>query len=237
MLLYIIRHGDPDYETDSLTPKGRKQALALAKRLAVNGLDKIYSSPLGRARQTAKATCELLNLAMETEDWTSENRAYMDLSVIHEDGRRGWIFQQQRTNILNDDTILLGQNWDLADCYQGYTNDFKGGVQKIRDASDEFLSRHGYTRDGGIYRITDPNDDRVAVFCHQGFGITWLSHLLNIPPHIFWSGFDLTHSGVTIVHFENYANGVTVPTCLVLSDTSHIYKEDLPLEYNNWIKI
>ena len=41
MLLYIIRHGDPCYNPDSLTEKGKRQAEALARRLAVNGLDKI----------------------------------------------------------------------------------------------------------------------------------------------------------------------------------------------------
>ncbi|MBQ1206574.1 MAG: histidine phosphatase family protein, partial [Clostridia bacterium] len=54
MLLYVIRHGDPIYNPDSLTEKGKRQAEALARRLAVNGLDKIYSSPLVRAQQTAQ---------------------------------------------------------------------------------------------------------------------------------------------------------------------------------------
>ena len=31
MLLYIVRHGDPIYNPDSLTPKGHLQAKALAK--------------------------------------------------------------------------------------------------------------------------------------------------------------------------------------------------------------
>ena len=41
MLLFIVRHGDPIYNPDSLTPKGHLQAQALAKRFAVNGLDEI----------------------------------------------------------------------------------------------------------------------------------------------------------------------------------------------------
>jgi len=237
MLLYILRHGDPDYETDSLTPKGSLQAQALAKRLAVNGLDKIYSSPLGRAKQTAQATCDLLGIDMDIEDWTSESLAYRDLSVIHDDGQSRWVFHQQRTALINDDTISLGDDWGKAQCFRQYDNDFTGGVRRIKDASDAFLARHGYQREGSIYRITEPNDERVAVFCHQGFGITWLSHLLNIPPHIFWAGFDMTHSAITILHFENYADGFTVPMCLTLSDTSHIYGDGLPLEYNNWLKI
>ena len=34
MLLYIIRHGEPDYAADSLTETGRKQAELVALRLA-----------------------------------------------------------------------------------------------------------------------------------------------------------------------------------------------------------
>ena len=60
MLLYIIRHADPIYNPDSLTELGHKQAEALAKRLAVNGLDRVYSSPNMRAQMTAKPACELL---------------------------------------------------------------------------------------------------------------------------------------------------------------------------------
>ena len=69
MLLYVVRHGDPDYEHDSLTPLGQRQAEAVARRLAVNGLDRIYSSPLGRAVATAKPTSEILRLPIEIEDW------------------------------------------------------------------------------------------------------------------------------------------------------------------------
>ena len=44
MLLFYIRHGDPVYDPDSLTPLGLKQAEAVAKRLALFGIDEIYAS-------------------------------------------------------------------------------------------------------------------------------------------------------------------------------------------------
>ena len=50
MLLYIVRHGDPDDTTDSLTERGVLQAEAVAKRLAEAGIDRIFTSPMGRAR-------------------------------------------------------------------------------------------------------------------------------------------------------------------------------------------
>ena len=41
MLLFLIRHGDPIYDPDSLTPLGKKQAEAVAKRLALYGKSKL----------------------------------------------------------------------------------------------------------------------------------------------------------------------------------------------------
>ena len=45
MLLYIIRHGHPDYETDSLTEVGKIQAGLVGKRMAEEKIDRIFSSP------------------------------------------------------------------------------------------------------------------------------------------------------------------------------------------------
>ena len=243
MLLFVVRHGDPIYRPDSLTPKGHLQAKALAKRFAINGLDRIYSSPLIRARQTAQPTCEILGKELKIEPWTSENLAEADFFVQNRknDGRRGWVFHQPTTNLKNDNTVnLTMNNWFEAEglqCYEEQNKFFRLGYERIKRDSDEFIARHGYKREGAVYKITNPNDERIAVFCHQGFGVTWLSHLFNIPPHIFWSTFDLSHSGVTVIQFENYESGYTTPKCLCLSDLSHILNDDLPYEYNNTIKL
>ena len=60
MLLFYVRHGDPIYSPDSLTPLGHEQAKALAKRLLPHGIDEIYSSPTKRAQLTATPIAELL---------------------------------------------------------------------------------------------------------------------------------------------------------------------------------
>lgn len=232
MLLFIVRHGDPIYNPDSLTEKGHAQARALTDRFAVHGLDRVYSSPLIRAQQTAQPTCERLGIEYTIEEWTSEGLAWNDLSVDF-GGRRTWVFAQQNTNFKNDDTINVTSGWTDIEAFKNF--DLKKGLERIGAASDEFLARQGYRRDGAKYIIERPNDDRVAVFCHQGFGLTWLSHLLMIPPHIFWATFDITHSAVTVLQFANNSNGITSPKCLCLSDMSHILRTELPYQYNNHI--
>jgi len=233
MLLYIIRHGDPDYANDTLTPKGKLQADSLAKRLAVHGIDKVYSSPLGRARLTAQPTCDLLGLECHIEPWTSENLAWEHFSTVFPDGARKWVFSQQTTVLKNDKTVYLGERWYEAEGLKMI--DAKKGYEMLVENSDKFLKKLGYEREGSVYKIIEPNNDRVAVFCHEGFGLTWMSHLLMIPPHIFWTSFAITHSGFSVFEFKNNPDGYTTPKCLCLSDTSHLYREGLPLKYNNKI--
>ena len=60
MLFFYIRHGDPIYDPDSLTALGKRQAEAVARRLALYGIDEIYASTSTRAIQTATPTSEIL---------------------------------------------------------------------------------------------------------------------------------------------------------------------------------
>ena len=42
MRILIIRHGDPDYEIDGLTEKGKREAALLAKRLEKEDITAVY---------------------------------------------------------------------------------------------------------------------------------------------------------------------------------------------------
>ena len=67
MIFYYVRHGDPIYDPDSLTPLGKRQAEAVAKRLSVYGLDEIYASTSNRAILTATPTAEILKKEIKPE--------------------------------------------------------------------------------------------------------------------------------------------------------------------------
>ena len=51
MLFFYIRHGDPIYNPDMLTPLGQEQAHAVAKRLALFGIDRVFASSSNRAKR------------------------------------------------------------------------------------------------------------------------------------------------------------------------------------------
>ena len=233
MLLYIIRHGDPIYNPDTLTHKGRLQANALAKRLAVHGLDKIYSSPMGRAKETAQPTCDLLGLQMNIEEWTREVDDRFTLTMP--DGSNEFAINVENTKLRSEENLNLGADWHKSEIFSSINA--REEYEKICKSSDEFLARHGYKRENGVYKITAANNDRIAVFCHGGFISFWLSHLLNIPPHVFIAGIGINHTGVTVIDFENRENGYTAPYCLALSDISHIFKENLPFRFTNYIDL
>ena len=54
MRILLIRHGDPDYEHDTLTEKGRREAELLAKRASSLAMGSCYQYHLGRAMDTAQ---------------------------------------------------------------------------------------------------------------------------------------------------------------------------------------
>ena len=72
MRLMIIRHGDPDYERDSLTEKGWREAAFLADRIARLDVKEFYVSPLGRARDTASLTLEKMGRTATVCPWLRE---------------------------------------------------------------------------------------------------------------------------------------------------------------------
>jgi len=233
MLLYIIRHGDPDYTTDTLTERGWLQAEAVGKRMADAKIDRIFSSPMGRAGQTAEPACRLLGLEYEVLDWTHEIGD--ERKTLCADGER-------RSITIIPNTLLREDHQDLT-FDQAYTQhpvialtEMDKAMAYIAENGRAFLERLGYREEkNGLYRILRPSEERVALFCHGAFTRAWLASLLHIPVHMMWADFGYTHSGVTVLRFANYESGFTAPQCLCYSDMSHLYAAGLDMKYdNNW---
>ena len=235
MILYYIRHGDPIYNPDSLTPLGVRQAEAVAKRLALYGVDKIYSSTSNRAIQTAKPTCELLKMEPELLDFANEKHAWDELTIEKADGiNKMWLFHHKMAlELFNSKEIRdLGDRWFEHPEFKG--RDYGKGINRIYDEADAFLESLGYEhiRYTGKYKVNRSNDERVALFAHQGFGLAFLSCLLDIPYPMFCTHFDMSHTGVTVIEFRKEYD-YCFPKILTLSSDSHLYHEGLPTKYGN----
>lgn len=236
MLFFYIRHGDPIYNPDSLTPLGERQAEAVAKRLALYGVDRIFASTSNRAIQTATPTAQILKKDITQLDFCNENLAWRDFTVATETGRT-WTFQDKETRRLfcSKEILDLKEKWyshpAFTDC------NFEKGIQRVTEESDKLFADLGYEHisDTGAYKVLKDNNERVALFAHQGFGMAFLSCLLDIPYPVFSLHFDTCHTGVTVIEFKD-EGGITIPKILTLSNDSHIYREGLPTNYNNMIR-
>ncbi len=221
MRLYIVRHADPDYVNDSITEKGHREAKALAKKFSKQGLDKIYCSPKGRAIATMNYTRELLKLEGEIEEWTQE--VWPQLYSQNEEGRYKALFQYPGETFRSAYPLPAHDSWEKAEIFR-MNPDAREAIHELRADSDQFLKRLGYERSGGLYRCIKPNQEQIAIFCHAGFALTWLSILLEIPVTLMWSGFFLPPSSVTTILFEERSGEWAVPRCIGLGDVSHVYE-------------
>ena len=234
MLLYIIRHGEPDYSTDTLTARGKLQAEAVAKRMVDSKINVVYSSPMGRAKETAEPTCRLLGLSCNIENWMQE----IDEAVRtpFPDGVRKSVSNMQKTYFRENENILLPYEKSF-ECQGIKQSGMKKATEYIERNGNKFCERLGYKEENGVYRILRKNEDRIAVFCHGAFSRAWMSSLFHIPLHLLWASTEMTHTGVTVIEFKNYENGITSPVCLCFSDMSHLYANNLDMKYCNGVEV
>ena len=239
MLFFYIRHGDPIYKPNQLTPLGKRQAAAVAKRLALFGIDEIYSSTSNRAIETAQPTFELVQSSLKTKeiqllDFCNEAHAWEGFTALYEERNR-WVFSipEYRRLFCTPEIVSLGNNW-----YEHpKLSRFKPGMERVRQDTAAFFEALGYKHiEGtGCYEVIKDNEDRVALFAHQGFGLAFLSAILDVPYPTFCTHFDMTHSGMTVIEFKN-EDGIAIPRMLTLSSDSHLYREGLPLDYSHQIR-
>lgn len=223
MKFYIIRHGNPDYANDCLTELGKRQAEVLVPRLADYGITRIFTSPMGRARETAAPACEALGLTPKVEEWAHEIRFYCN----HPSKGRIFGTCAPEETMRSEEVFSLGENWHTHPLYA----DTGAGeeIAAIHAAADQFLETLGYKREGSRYRILSPNEENIALFCHGGLGTVLISYLLGIPDSIGVSMCDLYQTGVTLLEFKNTETGYTAPRCGFHNDTSHLFAENMEI--------
>ncbi|MFC4812154.1 histidine phosphatase family protein [Paenibacillus sp. GCM10023250] len=224
MKLYIIRHAEPDYPNNTITAPGHLEAKALAERLSGTRIDRLFSSPLGRARHTMQYTADAIGLSPVILPWTAELDGWQitepsGQSVVAWNADHTWVREQQPYPSSSD--------WHERLPFDNPA--FKANFERLQADSDAFMRGFGYAREDGRYRIVERNREAVAVFCHLGFGLAWLSHLLELPLSMVWSGFWIAPSSVTTVVMEERGHGWAAPRCYGVGDVGHLYQAGLPV--------
>lgn len=220
MRILIIRHGDPDYEHDTLTEKGHREAALLADRLGKEKIDYIYSSPLGRAKDTCAYVAKALGKENEVviKDWLQEFGAPHTLPS----GEFRHIFWDLLPEFWTEiDKMYAKDEWLNQDFYR--SSELGARYQRVIEGLDGLLASHGYTRAGRLYETDQGNHDTIAFFCHFGLESVLLSHLCNISPIVLAHHFCAQTSSVTTLYTEERKKGKAVFRCVGFGDTGHLY--------------
>lgn len=243
MLLFYVRHGDPIYAPDSLTPLGHRQAESVARRLSTFGVDEIYASTSTRAIQTATPTAEICKLPITELDFANEGHAWREFTVKDEDGweHLQWVCfcPWAKELMLSEECLSLGNRWYSHPAFS--ESKIAQGIERIDREADAFLESLGYRHDRTTrsYLPIAPTEKRIALFAHQGFGMAFLSSILDIPYPYFATHFDMQHTGVTVIEWNCehlMPSGRIVPRVLQLSCDAHLWRDGLPTSYQNRIR-
>lgn len=229
MRIFIIRHGDPDYEHDSLTEKGWREAKLLSLRLKNEHIDKIYCSPLGRAQDTAKPTLEATGMDFEVLDWLREFP--LGVQTPYSDGKNICPWNLKPQYWTREELLFDNNHWIEHPMYAptGCADTYG----RVRGGWNELLSSFGYRRDGQIYHFDaqTKQDVTVALFCHLGLGLALLSQLSRISLPMVWHTFFLPTSSVTTIVMEKHCPELNdaIARVLQVGDTSHLFAGGEPV--------
>ncbi|MEE2674167.1 MAG: histidine phosphatase family protein [Myxococcota bacterium] len=163
MELLLIRHGLPERVVNEdgtpadppLSAKGRDQAERVARWLEGTSIDRLYSSPLLRARETAQPLATLRGLPVEIEagvrEYDADSSLYIPMEELKEHDYEQW-------------QALVSGGYAPEVDFLAFRSEVVAGVERI---------------------IAGNPGRRVAVFCHGGVVNAWAAHVLGMEPSLF----------------------------------------------------
>lgn len=221
MRLILIRHGEPDYKKDCLTANGREQAEETSKRLIREGISAIYSSPMGRAEETAAYTAQALDLKVNILDFMHE----IDWGDTEDDPADKLEYDGHPWTLgfmlLTENTEYVGS----SDWYKHhYFRDNKclSYYRMVSQHVDEFLSSFGLIRREGLYCCERSCDDTVALFAHGGSGAVLISYILGLPFPFVLTTMPFGLCSVSIIEFIQREGELTIPILSLFNDMAHV---------------
>lgn len=229
MKLYLIRHGEPDYENDCLTALGRKQAEAVCMLKDREQITQVICSPLGRAEETAAPLAGQLHLEAEVKEWLREiddvtvwSRRRADLAIWNVEPQTLFCWEQENAAKEQPFAEKLSERWE-----------------KLKEGMDEVLRLRGIRKEPFGWQILEEKEQEgdLAIVCHLGVGMLLLSYLLDMSPYTIFRSFFLSPASVTTILLEDHGDGKGSFRVLQMGDVSHMVKEEVAivrsgLQYN-----
>lgn len=214
MRIIFVRHGEPDYVHDCLTEEGRLQAAAASERLVGEGISEIYTSPCGRASETASYTAARLGLPVTTLDYMHEI-SWGGFRIPH--NGHPWTLGDR---MLEDGFDFYAQDWKEYPYFNG--NVATEYYNEIVEKFDVFLEEHGYRHEDRRFQCQGGKDNTIAVFSHGGSGACVLAHLLNLPFPYVASVMPYDFTSIIILNFPVNEGSHVFPRLELFNDCTHI---------------
>ena len=253
MRLIFIRHGEPDYQNDTLTEKGFREAELLAERTKNwRNIKSVYVSPLPRAQYTADPTLKALGMTGITLDWMREFGYPIDRELHPR--KLGFMWDLTPAYYMRHSELFDINHW--AESEIPLSGNIRYYYDMVTGNFDKLLAEYGYVRDGLTYR-SDPEhvpsnahqicnghtienmknrekdytEDNLVFFAHFGVNSIVISHLINCSPYVLLNGDIQATSAVTVLIGEESEPGFTNFRIQVLGDTSHLRFAEEPVSY------
>ena len=242
MRIIFIRHGEPDYANDCLTEKGVRETELLGEHLKNLNLGEVFTSPLGRASQTAEIAAGQYGYRIETAWWLEEIHQIVQWKQYPE-------LEYAYRNSYRENPSERFIPWDIMPGYLNQHPEYMdpkdwrntaiakaGAIDVLYDernkAMDDLLAQHGYVRNGNLYMTRKGNHDILTFFCHFGISTVLLSHLINVSPFAIWHGFAASTSSITEIITEEREKGLASFRINRYGDLSHLASTDEKPSFN-----
>jgi probable phosphoglycerate mutase len=209
MEIILIRHGDPDYANDTLTPKGHEEAKRLAEFLTDVPIDAIFQSPNGRARHTCEYTARIKGIEPVTLEWLRE------VGIMRGDL---YLWNAPGTLFLSGSSLP-----SYEDCLEphGAMPEGKAQFDRVSRGFDEIMASFGYVKSGHLYRVENSNDKTIAFFSHHGVIVTLLSYLLHWPLPLAFVHCRIDPTGLTRLEMAEH-EGFAQPKMIAFNCLAHL---------------
>jgi probable phosphoglycerate mutase len=180
MRFFLIRHGRTNWNSEGryqgvidvpLDEVGKKQAELLAKSLKCVTIDKVWSSPLSRAKETAWYISQEQGCPLEVHEGLTE--------ISHGEWEGKYAHEVK---------VLWPDLYDL----------WYKEPQKVKMPSGETLEEVANRAKGALEFILGEGKDPVAVVTHDAVIKVLLCHFLELPLAKFWS-FHVANCSVTMI--------------------------------------
>ena len=230
MRLIFVRHAEPDYKNNTLTEKGFREAAILAERTARwQKVREAYVSPLARAQLTAEPCLEKMHLQAATCEWLQEFLVPVTDPVT---GVKSILWDFSPAYFTKEPGFYTAKGW--LDTPLARSNPMVEQTYEVLCRSlDEVLARHGYERDGLLYRAAPSaagdEEEAIVFFCHFGITCFMMAHLTGISPILLLHHTVIPPTGVTVFNAEKDEGGAAHFRAQGIGDVSHLRMAGEPI--------